>query len=99
MLCFFFDDGICDVATRAILELGIKVPEELAIVTHANVGRQFSFPVEFTSIGWDAGEVVNAAWQMLEKLISGRSVWEPVTKVAPHLRMGQSIYKRHQKIC
>ena len=47
---FFYEDAVCDVATRAILELGIKIPQELAVVTHANVGRTFHFPVPLTCV-------------------------------------------------
>jgi hypothetical protein len=47
------------------------VPEELAIVTHANVGRRFHYPAPLTSVGFDPDQVASAAWDMLSKLIAG----------------------------
>jgi len=88
---FFCDDGICDVATRAILELGIKVPEELAIVTHANKGRTFHFPVPLTCVEFDPAAAVRAAWGMLEKLMTGERVDDPVVRIPPHWREGKSV--------
>ncbi|MHB1190565.1 MAG: substrate-binding domain-containing protein [Armatimonadota bacterium] len=88
---FFYDDGLCDVVTRAILELGIKVPEELAIITMANVGRQFHFPVPLTSIGFDPAEVASAAWDMLDKLISNKPIDNPVSYISPVVHRGRSL--------
>jgi len=88
---FFFDDTLFDVASKAIVELGIEVPEDLAILTHANVGRLFHFPVELTRIGFDAEEVISNAWTLLSKLINGEPVYDCHVKVQPVLRMGDSL--------
>jgi DNA-binding LacI/PurR family transcriptional regulator len=88
---FFFDDGLADSTTRAILELGIKVPQELAIVTEASVGRRFQFPVPLTCIEFDPAEVITAAWAMLEKLIAGRPVEQSTVYIHPRVRMGESL--------
>ena len=88
---FFYEDAVCDVATRAILELGIKVPQELAIVTHANVGRTFHFPVSLTRVEYDPAEVVAIAWNMLAKLIGKEPVDEPRVFVPPNVREGESL--------
>jgi DNA-binding LacI/PurR family transcriptional regulator len=85
---FITDDGIFEFASRAILELGIRVPEDLAILTHANVGRELVFPVPVTSLGWDSGEVVSLAWSILSDQISGREPAESVIYVAPVLQKG-----------
>jgi len=86
---FFMDDNPADAGTRAILELGIKVPEQLAIVTHGNAGRSFSFPVPLTCIEFDPAEVTQTAWAMLQKLIEDKPVEEPTVWIAPRLRQGK----------
>jgi len=87
----FVDDNICDAACRAILELGIRVPEELAIITHANTGRDFHFPVELTRIEFDPVQVSAAAWSMLRGLISDDHSDVKVEYVRPVLREGASL--------
>jgi GntR family transcriptional regulator, arabinose operon transcriptional repressor len=88
---FFFDDALCDVSTRAILELGIKVPEELAIITQANQGRKFHFPVPLTRVEFDPVRAVDAAWDMLHKLIRQEPIDEPTVYIEPSLFEGQSL--------
>ena len=88
---FFYDDSLCSVATRAILALGIRVPEELAILTHANVGRTFQFPVELTSIGFDASEVVSTAWSMMQDTIKGIDFSDPIRYISPVIQNGSSL--------
>ncbi len=88
---FFFDDTICDVASRAMLELGIKVPEDLAVITHANMGKKFLFPVPLTGVEWNPKLVVGEAWRILEKLMAGEKVDKGVVYAAPVLRAGRSL--------
>jgi len=88
---FFADDAICDAATRAILELGIKVPEELGVITHANAGRHFHFPLPLARIEFDPAQAVAMAWDMREKLLAGQTLEEPVRSVLPQWREGRSI--------
>jgi DNA-binding LacI/PurR family transcriptional regulator len=94
---FFADDMLCDVATRAIMELGIEVPNELAILTLANVGRHFHFPMNLTGIGFDPTTVASTAWEMLSKLISGEPVDEPIVYIPPVVRKGQSLGERRDQ--
>ena len=65
----FTDDAFCAHACGAIKELGIKVPEELEIITHGNKGRRFDNPVPMTVIGFDPEEVMNVEWETLKDLI------------------------------
>lgn len=88
---FFHDDALCDVCTRAILELGIRVPDELAILTHANVGRRFEFPVKLTCIEFDPAEVAAAGCEMLEKLIAQKPVDENTVYLKASIREGDSL--------
>lgn len=88
---FFADDALFDVASAAILELGIRVPEDLAIVTHTNVNRQFRFPTPVHAIGFDPEVTVREAWQMLQGLISGDLVGCNVRRIEPVYIEGESL--------
>ncbi len=90
---FFVDDGTCEVALQAILELGIKVPDELSIITHSNKGRVFYFPVSVTRIEFDTEEAVRLAWEMMEKLINREEIDEPVIYLPPSVQEGESVKK------
>ncbi len=88
---FFIDDGTCEVALQSILELGIKVPEELSIITHANKGRVFHFPVSLTRIEFDTEQAVRLGWEIMEKLINKENIDEPVVYIQPNVQQGESI--------
>ncbi|MEN6355885.1 MAG: GntR family transcriptional regulator [Armatimonadota bacterium] len=88
---FFDDDGLCDVASRVILELGIKVPEQLAIITDLNVGRTIDFPVPLTGVGWDPAVLMREAWSMLNSLICGITIEHPVLYIPPVIIEGRSL--------
>jgi DNA-binding LacI/PurR family transcriptional regulator len=88
---FFHDDAFFDIASRAISELGIKVPQELAILTHANVGRDFQFPMPVTRIGFDADKVADQSVSLLKQLIRGDKVTNPVLYIPPVIVDGQSL--------
>lgn len=88
---FFCDEVISDVASRVILELGLKVPDELAIITQASVGRQFHFPVPLARVEFDPAEIVSEAWKMLNELIAGKEVNEPIRYVSPTLQHSESL--------
>ena len=87
----FMDDGVCDVATRGILEMGIRVPDDLAVVTQSVVGREFQFPVAITCVEFDPGEAAAAACDILDNLISQEPVHEKMVYVAPRIRPGDSL--------
>ena len=88
---FFLDDAICDVATRAMLELGVRVGQDLAIVTQSNVGREFHFPVPLTRLEFDPDETVGAAWDMLSALMRREPLGEKTVYVRPKVRQGDSV--------
>jgi DNA-binding LacI/PurR family transcriptional regulator len=80
---FFCDDALFDVASRAIGELGIRVPEDLAIITQASSGRRFQCPVQPTRIEFDLDEGMTAAWTMLQKLMRGETIAEQTVLIRP----------------
>jgi DNA-binding LacI/PurR family transcriptional regulator len=88
---FFYDDSLCDIAASAILEMGINVPKELAIISHANVGRRFSFPIPITSIGFDPVETISSGWELLDKLINRERIENTAVYVKPHVSLGKSV--------
>lgn len=88
---FFSDDSLFDLASRAILELGIKVPDELAVITHANIGRALHFPMRMTRVGFDPCVLAAQAWQMLHKLILGEPVFDAVVKIPAMYFEGESL--------
>lgn len=88
---FFDDDGLCDVASRVILELGIKVPDELAIITDLNVGRTIDFPVPLTGVGWDPSVLMKEAWSLLNSLICGATIENPAIYIPPVIIEGRSL--------
>jgi DNA-binding LacI/PurR family transcriptional regulator len=90
---FFMDDAVCDIALRVIAELGIKVPEELAILTQAIVNRTFNFPVRLTCLEFSAVDVVDVTWRMLGDLIARKDGDKGVklVKIPATLRMGDSL--------
>lgn len=88
---FFFDDALCEVSTRAMLEMGIQVPDDLAIITDLNVGRNMHFSVPLTGVGWDPVQLVREAWVMLRNLIHGIDVDCPVVYVPPVMLKGRSL--------
>ena len=90
---FFMDDAVCDVALRVITELGIKVPEELAILTQATVGQVFHFPVRLTCLEFNSTDVCDITWQTLGDLIDRGNGDKGIklVKIPAVLRMGDSL--------
>jgi DNA-binding LacI/PurR family transcriptional regulator len=76
------DDVLFDEARIAIQELGIRVPEELRIVTHANKGATRRYPFPVTEIQMDPERYAETLGGMLLKRLSGEAV-EPPTVTVP----------------
>jgi DNA-binding LacI/PurR family transcriptional regulator len=71
------DDVLFDEARIAIQELGIHVPEQLRIVTHANKGAARRYPFPVTEIQLDPEQYAEALGGMLVKRLSGEAVEPP----------------------
>ncbi len=91
---FFFDDGVFDVASRAILELGIKVPDELVILTHANANRHFHFPVDVARLEFDPTAIASAAWHLLQKNMASRQQRHEGMLISPVFVPGSSLTRK-----
>lgn len=88
---FFLDDGLCEETLPGILELGVRVPEDLAIITQGNAGRYFNFPVPLTMVEFDPTEGVRIAWDMLQQLMAGNVAEQPIVYLGPAIREGRSL--------
>lgn len=88
---FFLDDAICDNASRAILELGIKVPEQLGIITEANVGRHFHFNKVLTRVEFDPALIMKTAMELFQKVINKEVDPNTSVYVEPVLKPGETL--------
>lgn len=88
---FFLDEFICDPATRAILELGIKVPEELAILTHSSIGRNFIFPVRLTRVGFDLEFAVQQSLELLFRIMKKGDQGRRLVRIPSVFTAGKSL--------
>lgn len=93
---FFLDDVVCQMACQVILELGLKVPDDVAIITHSNVGRTFNFPVSLTRLDFSPKWAATAAWDLLISLSEGQGVADSSSRVhiPPCLQIGDSFAKQ-----
>ncbi|NQU40117.1 MAG: substrate-binding domain-containing protein [Lentisphaerae bacterium] len=71
------DDVLGQDVACAIVELGIRVPEELLIVTHANHGSGIEYPFPVTRMEYSPDDYARAAGTMLLDLISQKPVSNP----------------------
>lgn len=74
------DDMLFDDVKTAILELGIRVPEQLMVVTHANKGAGLTAPFPFAQAEFDPDECAHHLGGMLRKLLSHEPVETPVIR-------------------
>ena len=63
------DDVAAAGAARAMVDLGVDVPGELLVITHANVGAPVHYPLSFCRIGMDVTVAVRQAWVLLAEAI------------------------------
>lgn len=64
------DDAITESIVRFFYEDNISIPDDLAIITHANVDKTFNFPIQFHRFGFDADIAVKTLIKQLEILIN-----------------------------
>jgi len=82
------DDLLFPDVHAAILDSGIRVPDQLLVITHANKGTGFfhSFPV--VRLEYDPDEVAQAVGALLEELLKGKPVSKPGAVI--HFKIIQS---------
>lgn len=75
------DDVLFDEAQIAILELGIRVPEQLRIVAHANKGDGKRYPFRVTLLQMDPARYAEILGEMLLKRMRGEVVIPPTAEL------------------
>ncbi|GCE27681.1 hypothetical protein KDA_31650 [Dictyobacter alpinus] len=85
------DDMMTDGALVALEELGVRIGEELKIVTHANVGSSVLFgrTKRMTVFEYDVQDIVQAMFAMLDILIQGQQPAQEVTWIRPRPRISK----------
>ncbi len=68
------DDYLYQDASLAILELGIKVPKQLMVVTHANKGSSVIYPFPTLRMEWDPDQIAQIQSDLLIRFMKGESV-------------------------
>ncbi|MHB9071677.1 MAG: substrate-binding domain-containing protein [Sedimentisphaerales bacterium] len=87
----FTDDVLCEISGRAIVDLGIKVPQELSVITHSNSCHEIIFPVTLTKVEFKVEELINAAFYMLQNMINTRKKEQPFVQIYPKIIEGKSV--------
>ena len=75
------DDYLFRDAAIAICELGIRVPDELVVVTHANKGSDIFAPFPAWLLQLDPDEYAQAMGEMLLKRINNEPIPEPQVNI------------------
>jgi DNA-binding LacI/PurR family transcriptional regulator len=99
------DDVLFEDACRAIQDLGIRVPEDLTVFTHANRGSGVCYPFPVTINEFDPEEFARSMADMLGRLLAGDTVENKVISVPHRVRrmdagsgMGGSRLKRMELV-
>jgi DNA-binding LacI/PurR family transcriptional regulator len=71
------DDILSLDVTMAMLEMGIRIPDQLMVVTHANKGSEIRYPFRVARIEVDPDAYARVLGEMLLRLIRRERVAEP----------------------
>jgi DNA-binding LacI/PurR family transcriptional regulator len=71
------DDILSLDVTMALLELGIRIPNQLMVITHANKGSEIRYPFPVTRVEVDPDTFARSLGEMLLRLIRKEPVQEP----------------------
>jgi DNA-binding LacI/PurR family transcriptional regulator len=78
------DDILMQDAALAVIETGVRVPQQLMIASHGNKGSEMRFPFPVHWLLIDPVEYAQAMGGMLLKLLRGEPVPVPHVKIASH---------------
>ncbi len=88
----FFDDALCEMCCKAIWEKKILIPDDLAIMTHANTSKDFILPAVPYKIGFCPEETAGKVWELLSNVRNGRkSLADKNIYISPVMRKGNSL--------
>ena len=77
------DDMLFNEAQIAIREMGIRVPDRLRIVTHANKGADRRYPFPVTLAQFDPERYAELLGEMMLKRLRGEAVEHPIMHLSP----------------
>ena len=83
------DDSLVEPATRGLHEMGVRVPEDVAIVGHCNYPNVTPSPLPIDRLGYDTGEVIGEAMGLIDTWRRGEQV-PPATHIEPVFEFEQS---------
>lgn len=86
---FFTEDNICKEALHAIWELGIRIPQDLSVITHSN-SEKFHSPATLTLVEFKPDKIAGILFQAMEQLLSGTVPEFPIL-IEPVLIPGSSL--------
>lgn len=86
----FTDDWHALGALRAIVQLGVKIPEDLRVTTHVNKGYALPFPCPVTALELDPHDIAHAMVDLLE------AVWKNPRKKAKEARVAPALSENYR---
>jgi DNA-binding LacI/PurR family transcriptional regulator len=81
------DDVVTKGVCQAVLQLGVRVPDDLVIVTHANRDSGIFYPFPLPRLEYDMGECARAAGELLLDLIADPDLPPRQPVIRPVLRL------------
>ncbi|MGD0301343.1 MAG: LacI family DNA-binding transcriptional regulator [Bryobacteraceae bacterium] len=87
---FCFNDPVAAGAVKAILEAGLKVPQDIAVVGVGNVHYSDQLRVPLSTVDQNSSQVGQSAAQLLLHLIEKRSRGTRTVLLQPHLVVRES---------
>jgi len=87
------DDVLCKGVLRAILHLGLKLPEDLQLITYSNQGCDLPYHKSVTRVEFDIEAKVQCAVEMMNTLMRGQKLSEPSAILAGKLIRGETTKK------
>ncbi len=88
---FFSDDALFDAVSHYLVELNIRIPEDLAILTLANVGRNFLFPKSMDRIGQNPQLITGKLLDLLFINVNNREKKDVVSLAEWQYQPGKSL--------
>ena len=82
------EDSIYHEVAMAVLDAGIRVPQQLAVVTHANRGALLHYPFQTTRFEVDPEQYAQEVCDFLDPLLAGETPERPMVQVPFHLVEG-----------
>ena len=84
------DDVLCKGVLRAVLQLGLKLPEDIRLITYANKGVSLPFHDPVTRVEFDVVEEAKLAVEMMDALVRGQEPKEKLVLLTGKLMKGKT---------